>query len=378
VDYHLISCDDHMDLNMLPEDLWSARLPRSLRERAPHIEEPSDGGRAFWMCDGFNWGGWNGHSKPNKGPKPIYTGLDRGGEFDLSQRRPAVPELRLHDMDRDGIYTQVVFGPVNSIVTKDQEFTNQLHRVYNDWLGEWCQVAPDRLLGVRILPENPEAAAAEVLRLGKQGGVKQVNLQIAQVEPRLHDKRWEPLWNALEETGIVLSWHVTVLFPPEGDPARGTMAANFTHMKSFVTQFLDSFVDLFAWGILERHPKMKVVIAESGAGWLPWVVEELDYRHWRLWEAEEFYKDKGGIPYKTKPSELFKRQVYSTFQQSPVTMKLLEFYGDNLLWATDYPHPDSIWPNSKKVIERTMSGIDPALVKKITHDNAAKLYGLDV
>ena len=97
---------------------------------------------------------------------------------------------------------------------------------------------------------------------------------------------------------------------------------------------------------------MKVVIAESGAGWLPWVVEELDYRHWRLWEAEEFYKDKGGIPYKTKPWELFKRQIYSTFQQSPVTMRLLEFYGDNLLWATDYPHPDSIWPNSRKTHRR--------------------------
>lgn len=376
LDYNLISCDDHLDLNMLPEDLWVSRLPRALRERAPHIEEKD--GSAVWMCDGFNWGRWNGRTKPSNAPKPIYTGLDRGGELDLSQRRPAVADLRLKDMDRDGLYTHVVFGPVNSIKAKDQEFTDDLHRVYNDWLGDWCRVAPDRLLGVRILPENPEAAAAEVLRLGKQGGVKQVNLQIAAAHPRLHDKRWEPLWNALEETGIVLSWHVTVLFPPDGDPARGTMAANFTHMKSFVTQFLDSFVDLFAWGILERHPKMKVVIAESGAGWLPWVVEELDYRHWRLWEAEGFYKNKGGIPYKTKPSELFKRQIYSTFQQSPVTMRLTEFYGDNLLWATDYPHPDSIWPNSRATIERTMKGIDPALVKKVTHDNAAKLYGLKI
>jgi uncharacterized protein len=65
-------------------------------------------------------------------------------------------------------------------------------------------------------------------------------------------------------------------------------------------------------------------------------------------------------------------------QQSPVTMKLLEFYGDNLLWATDYPHPDSIWPNSRATIERTMKGLSPEMVKKITHDNAAKLYGLKV
>ena len=146
----------------------------------------------------------------------------------------------------------------------------------------------------------------------------------------------------------------------------------------FITQFLDSFVDLFAWAILERHPKLKIVIAESGAGWLPWVVEELDYRHWRTWEAEAFYRDKGGIPQKTKPSELFKRQIFATFQQSPVTMRLLEFYEENLLWATDYPHPDSIWPNSIATLERTMGHLPREAVKKITHDNAAKLYGLAV
>jgi predicted TIM-barrel fold metal-dependent hydrolase len=113
----------------------------------------------------------------------------------------------------------------------------------------------------------------------------------------------------------------------------------------FIEQFLDPFVDLFAWGILERHPKLKIVIAESGVGWVPWVVEELDYRYWRLWECSEFWADKGGIPHKMKPSEVFQRQVYGTFQQSPTAMRLLEFWGpSNMLWASDYPHPDSIWP----------------------------------
>ena len=156
------------------------------------------------------------------------------------------------------------------------------------------------------------------------------------------------MWQALEDTGLILAWHVTVFFPPEGDPSRGKLAGHL-HPHEVLHHPVP--------GRLRRpvrlgHPgdgtrSMKVVIAESGAGWLPWVVEELDYRHWRLWEAEEFWADKGGIPLKTKPSDLFKRQIYSTFQQSPVTMRLLEFYGDNLLWASDYPHPDSIWPNSK-------------------------------
>ena len=372
--YGLISCDDHLDMNQLPADLWTSRMPEKFKDRAPHLEEID--GQMMWVCDGQNWGRWSGQGNRFAGPKPIFTALDRGGIVDQSERRPAVAELRLHDMDRDGVHTHVVFGPVTSFNHPDHELRDTCYSVYNDWLAEFCSVAPDRLLGVPLLPPGPESAIKELHRIAAMGVFKQVNLQIAVVEPRLHDARWEPMWQALEDSGLILAWHVTVFFPPEGDPSRGKLAGNYTHMKSFITQFLDAFVDLFAWGILERHPKMKVVIAESGAGWLPWVVEELDYRHWRLWEAEEFWKDKGGIPLVTKPSDLFKRQIYSTFQQSPVTMRLLEFYGDNLLWASDYPHPDSIWPNSRPTIERTMGHLPPETIKKLTHDNAAKLYGL--
>jgi len=183
----------------------------------------------------------------------------------------------------------------------------------------------------------------------------------------------------VEESGLILSFHVVVfLGGGKPNPGRGKPAGSLIHAKSFVEQFIDPFVDLFAWGILERHPKLKIVIAESGVGWLPWLIEELDYRHWRLWEAEEYWAQHGGIPLRMKPSELFKRQVYATFQESPTAMRLLEFYGpDNLLWASDYPHPDSVWPNSRAAIERQMGHLPIETVRKLTYDNAAKLYGLD-
>jgi predicted TIM-barrel fold metal-dependent hydrolase len=109
------------------------------------------------------------------------------------------------------------------------------------------------------------------------------------------------------------------------------------------------------------------------------VVEELDYRHWRLWECKEFWDDKGGIPHKMKPSEVFQRQVYGTFQQSPTAMRLLEFWGSqNMLWASDYPHPDSIWPNSVRTIGETMGHMDPQVVRGLVGGNAEALYGLDL
>jgi len=151
----------------------------------------------------------------------------------------------------------------------------------------------------------------------------------------------------------------------------------FENTKGFLNNFLEPFVDLFAWGILERHPMLKMVMAEAGTGWLPWLVQELDYRHWRLWEAKEFWADKGGSQLETKPSELFKRQIYATFQEDHAAMSLIPFFGEgHLLWASDYPHPDSVWPNSKAAIERQMRDLSPEMRRKLTHDNAAKLYGL--
>jgi predicted TIM-barrel fold metal-dependent hydrolase len=162
-----------------------------------------------------------------------------------------------------------------------------------------------------------------------------------------------------------------------GDRVAGKAASVFENTKFFLANFLEPFVDLFAWGILERHPKLRMVMAEAGTGWLPWLVQELDWRHWRLWEAKEFWADKGGSALVTKPSDLFKRQIYATFQDDHVAMSLIPFFGEgHLLWASDYPHPDSVWPNSRAAIERQMRHLSPEMRRKLTHDNAAALYGL--
>lgn len=377
----LVSGDDHLDMNMLPADLWTARMSSKWGERTPRVQI-NEKGPSLWMADGQSWGFWSGRPLGFSGPKPIATAYDRGGIEDTTDLRAGVPELRLADMDRDSVWAHLVFGPVTSIKSEDPEFARACYATYNDWLyEEFCAAVPERLIGVAMLPPHPEAALAELQRLAKTGKCRQANLQIAVCEPRLEDKRWEPLWKLLEESGIVLSFHVTV-FPgvtDAFDKYKGSPGATFLHAKMFIDQFLDPFVDLFAWGILERHPGLKLVIAECGAGWVPWVVEELDYRHHRLWECADYWDDKGGIPHQLKPSEVFKRQVYGTFQQSPTTMALTDFWGpENLLWASDYPHPDSIWPNSVDKITEYMGHMPAETVRGIVGGNAAKLYGLDL
>ena len=380
MDYKIISFDDHLDLSYLPADFWTRRMSGGLARRAPHVEIHR--GDSVWVCDGKVWGTWRGRMSETESaapvpPTPTVTALEAGGEVDLRQRRPAIPALRLEDMDRDGVWAHVIYGPIFSIVADDPVLRDACHRVYNDSLGDLCAQAPDRLFGVPMLPPSPEAAITELTRLAKSGAWRQANLQIAEVEPRLHDGAWEPFWSLLEETGMILSFHVAVTGLPKTDPAFGKPQSAFALAKLFPNQFLDPFIDLFAWGILERHPKMRVVLAEAGLGWLPWLVQELDHRFELLYRAKRYWDERGGIDVKVRPSVLFKQQIYASFQDDPVAMSLLEFMGeDNVLWASDYPHPDSTWPHSRAKIEAQMGHLSPSVQKKLLHDNAVKLYGL--
>jgi len=166
MDYKMISADDHLDLQYLPTNLWTERLPKALRDRAPHIEE-RDGG-SVWVCDGEVWGRWAGTRRP-MGPKALFNAFDRGG-VDETELRPAQAALRLADMDRDGVEAQVMFGPVAAMAIADPELRIACIQAYNDWLIEFGAAAPNRLLGVAILPpEDPAGARAEVYPVGKAG-----------------------------------------------------------------------------------------------------------------------------------------------------------------------------------------------------------------
>ena len=153
----LVSGDDHLDLNMLPADLWTNRMAAKWGDRAPHVEISDSGG--MWMADGESWGFWSGKKSSffGNGPKPIKTAYDRGGIEDTTELRAGNPKLRLEDMDRDGVWGHLVFGPVTSIKSTDEALMRACYAAYNDWLyDEFCTAAPDRLIGVAMLPPHPE------------------------------------------------------------------------------------------------------------------------------------------------------------------------------------------------------------------------------
>jgi predicted TIM-barrel fold metal-dependent hydrolase len=119
--------------------------------------------------------------------------------------------------------------------------------------------------------------------------------------------------------------------------------------------------------VLEAFPKLKLVIAESGIGWIPYVLDHMDF------EWEEQFKD---LTLTMKPSDYWKRQCYATYQTDPIGIRMLDVLGeDNIMWGFDFPHPDGVWPDSKDFINQELAGVSDATQQKIICGNAAALYG---
>jgi uncharacterized protein len=377
MDYRVISADDHIDLGYLPKDLWTERLPKSLHDRAPHVEDRGEAGE-LWVCDGDSWGDYRGErwfARPGR----IPLALDRGGVGEAG--RPTTPAKRLTDMDRDGVEASVMFPPILPMQVNDAELRNACVHAYNDWAAEFRQSAPNRFLPVGMVsPLDPQAAAAEVRHI-KELGLQQANVLVNDVTVDMYLEDWDVFWDTAEETGCYVSYHVGGSPQPGSFQNRLNQAAALGKramtfgmgLGNGATSFFEPFVNLFTFGTLERHPKLKFICGESATGWIPFVVQEMDFRYRRLFET----RSPESVALKKQPSEVFKDQVWATYQADYVGLHLVDFFGDgHMMWASDYPHPDSTWPFSQDVIARETGHLTPEVKKKVLHDNAAALYGL--
>ena len=256
-DYKIVSADDHMDLSYLPPKLWEERLESRFRDRAPKVEETPSG--KVWKVDGEVIG-----QSGRMGA--LVSAIERAGIED-NGFRPSTPELRLADMDTDGVHAQVIYGSPTGLKIKDPELKDACYRAYNDWGVEFNASAPDRLCVLAYLPlASPEAALAEfdrAVKMGHRGAV----FGIYETQIPVHDERWEPLWTAVAEAGVPLSFHL----------GRGTSYLRnvqrtweFAAFVAVVPMQMDEYLAAMVFsGALERHPLMKLVLGESGIGWIP-------------------------------------------------------------------------------------------------------------
>jgi predicted TIM-barrel fold metal-dependent hydrolase len=380
--YRFISADDHIDLRWLPKDLWAERLPTRLRDRGPRVVEKGNG--AYWTWEGQTWSP-HGYYTAAQGSGAMWA-IERGGVMREGELRPTTGDMRLTDMDRDGVDASVMYGPTDPMAISDPELRQRCYEAYNDWLIEFCAAKPARLIGVAQLSmEDPGCARDELERLSKRGGLRHVNILASQANPPVYDQAWEPFWDLAEEAGIPIGFHLAVLVKrtrlDEGD--RGSknrvvsVASRFAQDPPGI-QLLEPITGLIFAGVLDRHPRVKIVMAEAGLAWVPSMIQGLEIWYQRTKDGRRLAGDGPISLPKLLPSEYFHRQIWISFVDDPLGVKMVGSVldADKVMFGSDYPHPASTWPNSQQVIQEQWRGVSPEVRQKITRDNARSLFGI--
>jgi predicted TIM-barrel fold metal-dependent hydrolase len=215
-------------------------------------------------------------------------------------------------------------------------------------------------------------AAAEVRRCAKMG-LRGGDLAFKRMSVPLYHHDWYPLWEAAAECRFPISFHSTGfkgLRAPDTPQMEQEYMLEWRLVRSALFQLdgMEVLVSLLASGACEKYPDFKFVLGEAGVTWIPYVLDRLDTE----------YNDRArALGFSMKPSEYFRRQGYTTYQQDQFMEPIIPLVGeDNILWGADYPHPDCIWPESRRHIEKNLGMLPERVRQKITHDNVIKLYNL--
>ncbi len=385
IQYGLISCDSHAQLD---KDNWTSRMSKSKwGDAIPQIRETTDKAHMIRASDKpvERWF-INGKVVGERGTVNCPTAMNDPMRRTFPQRWEEVPNFvydpveRLKALDRDHVDGEVLFpnDPIQSatILQGDADFELACVQAYNDGLAEWAEVS-DRYVPLALIPylSGVEAAAAEVRRAVKKGHRGIVML----AEPsrardgfkHFNDPWWDPLWATCQELAAPVHWHAGAglrLAMPRWRGYTANQGQAYGPSGGFSTQ-AQFIPNLLFSGVLDRFPSLKWVCAETGIGWVNYVLETCDHE----WERRHLWTQ--GIV--TRPSEMFKRQVYVDFWYERAGIELRHLVGiDNIMWESDFPHSTSTYPESQQFVERTLQGVPQAERNQLLYGNALRIYNL--
>ena len=376
--YTIIDVDTHVTET---PDLWTSRAPARMRDRVPRVETTDDG-RLSWVVGG----GGSLIASPGL-TATAGVGNMRNPPKTFEEMHPGAYDAqeRLKYMDKMGIWAMVMypnvggFGAQQFLKLGDPELMLACVQMYNDWQTEWASADARRLLPITSTPFwDVNAAVQEVRRCAALGhkGILFTGEPQSFGQPLLGDPHWNPLWEVAVELDLPISFHIG-----SGNMEMGllqTKIAAYGKMAAFTELSVDIFLrngiqlsDLLMSGVLARYPQIKFVSVESGIGWIPFVLEALDYQFRGNEVAEEHPE------FDLLPSEYFARNVYACYWfEQTAPRRLIDKVGvDNILFETDFPHPTSLYGDEVHArITGGLSDCDESVRHKILWDNAQKLY----
>ena len=365
-----------------PPDLWAARVPAAFRDRAPRVVDAPEGGNAWSFEDGATMLPLSHLMMVEPGPqRPVlFTssyGTMRPGCYDAKQR--------VADMNADGLDVGLVFPIVGGHLHRIQD--PELHKAcveaYNDALVDWCKAGDaSRLIPVAIMPLlDVDAAVMELDRVLKTG-YKAVLFSGWPNGSPSPDAADDQFWKLCEESQIVVCFNsgaivreqASSLFGGSAEAsarvvARAPVPITLNNLASGVGAPL-AVGRLVLRGVTERFPRLKLCFSGTGAGWLPYFLEQVDGMYFH----DRFYAE---FNFPMLPSEYLRRNTKLTFHVDHNAVKNLDDIGaENLMWASHYPLESSDWPDSRSVIDSQLRDVADADRRLILEENAKDYFGL--
>ncbi|AUW57163.1 amidohydrolase [Sphingobium sp. SCG-1] len=370
-DMVLISVDDHV---IEPPDAFLRHYPAHARAKAPHMETKD--GKDFWVWQDrryptFGLNAVVGRPRSEYGMEPSQFEQLREGTHNL--------EKRIDDMNVNGMLGGLNFPTMPTSAGKifidepDRAEGLMAVRAYNDWhLHEWCEPAKGRMIPMILLPLwSMQETLEEIKRMSKLGvhaitfpdNPSRIGL------PSIHNEYWEPLWKACADYNIVINAHI-------GTGARAEHASDESPIDAWITtmpmSIANSAADWLFADFWNRYPNLKIALSEGGIGWIPYFLERADftYEHHHEWT----FTDLG----KKRPSERFKQHFITCFIDDQFGVANLDYMNEEMvMWECDYPHSDTVWPNSPEYLWACVNQLDAKIIDKITHRNAMEHYSFD-
>jgi predicted TIM-barrel fold metal-dependent hydrolase len=303
-------------------------------------------------------------------------------------------ERRLAEQEADGVVAEVVFPntvppffPTGAMVARPptpEEYPRRRAgiRAHNRWLAEWCGRHPERRAGVaQIFLNDVGDAVADVRWIsehGLRGGIllPSVPDDAKHIAP-LYAPSYDPLWAVCEDLGVPVNNH-----SGGGAPDYGPYPASSAIWIAEATFFSRrSLTHLILGGVFERFPRLRFVLTEQGASWIPPLLDQLDGYHAQMRTGrigELKYGPDEVLP--LKPSEYFARNVWvgASFPSPGEADARRDIGLDRFMWGSDYPHNEGTYPYTREALRRSFAGTDPAELQQLLAGNAATVYGFDL
>jgi predicted TIM-barrel fold metal-dependent hydrolase len=389
--YEIVSADAHV---LEPTDIWDTWLPKEYRDKAPKLVKDVDGGDGWLFAGAADPDPIGLVSTPGMAWDEFrWTGVSyeqaRAGCYNGAER--------LKDMDIDGVDAEVLFPPQRTIGhflgDEDDEFVMAGIEAYNNFLfDEFMAPDPARLIGMAQMPSLGTDVSIETMRKAKARGFKGVVISMWPSGGESISDDDDPFWAAAADEQMPVCIHINLISRRTRQKQRAAAAkakdtkgergiyggkaakANAKAVAGLGGVFAtvpSTIGQLIFTGVFERFPELHVSMIETGVGWIPHFLEQIDDRYWRN-------RSWGNIPIKQAPSYYWFRNMSATFISDRNGIANRHGVGvDNIMWSTDYPHHGNDWPYSRKTIEDMMGHIDRDERQKIVADNAVRIFGLE-